>query len=84
MGLKHLCAKRASRRRRKMLNNFVDNYGVETLKWMIGEFQEGTTLQQIAQELGVTRQRVMQWRDAFGRRITHFKVHPRIEEIAKE
>ena len=67
MGLKHLCAKRASRRRRKMLNNFIDNYGVETLKWMIGEFHEGTTLQQIAQELGVTRQRVMQWRDAFGR-----------------
>ena len=84
MGLKDLCARRARNRRTKMLNNFVDNYGAETLRWMMNELGDNTPMSKIARELGVTRQRVMQWRDAFGRRITHYLIFPEIKEIAEE
>lgn len=50
-----------------MVNNFVQKYGIDGLGRIIFLFREQISNQKIANEFGVTRQRVHQWQKAFTR-----------------
>ncbi len=50
--------------------NIAKKHGIEKLVRLIELFQKNTSGEEIAQEYGVTRQRVHQWRHRLG--ITHF------------
>lgn len=58
----------------KMLKNFVDKYGVCGLKRITSMFTKRESNQAIANEFGVTRQRVHQWQKVF----VTTKVTPRL------
>ena len=58
--------------------NFLQKYGEDALKRMIDQFSDGTSHQVIADELGVSRERVRQWRRLMGTTITIYNVHPEV------
>ena len=49
----------------RMVKNFTAKYGKEGLQRICELFFQGTSNQKIAEEFGVTRQRVHQWQKAF-------------------
>lgn len=67
--------------RERVARNFIKRYGIsqfrETLK-AFGEMQSG---QVIANRLGVSRERVRQWRDVFGETITHYRLYPEAKNL---
>lgn len=65
----------ASRSRQRVAGNFIANHGRDGLRRLLILFQQGVSGQVIADEFGVSRERVRQWRNAFGRVITHYQVH---------
>ena len=58
--------------------NFLQKYGEDALKRMIDQFSDGTSHKVIADELGVSRERVRQWRRLMGTTITIYNVHPEV------
>ena len=40
--------------------------------------------QVIADEFGVSRERVRQWKNTFGEVITHYRVYPEVDRILRE
>jgi hypothetical protein len=65
--------------RERVIENFVARYGAERLAWLLDAFARGESGQVIADALGVSRERVRTWRDAFGTAITVYQVHPEVE-----
>lgn len=63
----------------RMLDNFVERYGAEDLAWLIDAFGRGESGQVIADHLDVSRERVRQWKNAFGQIITVYQVHPDVQ-----
>jgi len=49
----------------KMAQNFMDRYSKPQFVWLLKELTNGTSTTCIARKLGVTRQRVHQWKLAF-------------------
>ena len=72
------------RSRRILLRNFTKSYGKEKLAKLVSDFSIGTSGELIAQELGVTRARISQWRQAFGYTLRTYQVHEDIQAIADE
>lgn len=66
-----------------MLQNFIASRGEKSLRKIISMFQEQISGEVIAKEFGVTRERVRQWRDAFGTTVQVYFVYPSIEKICK-
>ena len=69
---------------RSKTKNFIKNYGVDKLEWLLEQFNLGTSGQVIADELDVSRERVRQWKNAFGGLVSFYKVHPNVLEHIKE
>ena len=65
----------------RVVTNFIDKYGVEKLEMMLGGFQAGRSYQSIADELGVTKERVLQWRNLMGRTITVYLPEPELIQM---
>ena len=69
------------------INNFIGRYGVDKLEWFIEQINIGTSGQVIANEFGVSRERVRQWKNSFGALVTFYQVDPsvlaRIKELKK-
>ena len=69
------------------INNFIGKYGIEKLEWFLDQINIGTSGQKIADELGVSRERVRQWKNSFGALVTFYQVDPsvlaRIKELKK-
>lgn len=62
--------------------NFIRTHGRHGLKRFIKLIQQGESGQKIAQEFGVTRERVRQWRNAFGRLTISYEPDPLVLKIA--
>jgi hypothetical protein len=60
--------------------NFIDRYGPDRLRWLLDAFARGESGQAIADELGVSRERVRYWRNTFGASITVYRVHTEVEQ----
>lgn len=50
----------------RMAKEFKKNYGKEKFQYLLQQLQVGLSGQAIADSLGVSRERVRQWKDAFG------------------
>ena len=62
--------------RQRMVDNFIERYGADRLRAMLDSLADGESGQRIAEELNVSRERVRQWKNAFGQTVTLYQVHP--------
>lgn len=67
-----------------MARNFISTYGDERFAWLLDQFEKGASGTAIAKELGVTRERVRQWRNAFGTTVHSYFVHVETQRILRE
>jgi len=65
----------------RVVSNFINRYGAENLEMMLDGFQAGRSYQSIADELGVTKERVRQWRNLMGRTITVYLPDPELIQM---
>lgn len=69
-------------RQRKIAQNFVDRHGLEGLQRLLAAFERQDSGQVIADAFGVSRERVRQWRDTFGRAVSFYQPHPEVRRVA--
>lgn len=62
--------------------NFINQYGKAKFKRFIKLLKDGASGEQIAEEYGVSRERVRQWKNAFGNVVQSYDVNPDISKIA--
>lgn len=62
--------------------NFVNQYGRPKFKRFLKLLSAGVSGEEIAQEYGVSRERVRQWKNAFGAIIQTYDIDPAISRMA--
>ncbi|MCA8915184.1 MAG: helix-turn-helix domain-containing protein [Planctomycetes bacterium] len=62
--------------------NFINQYGKAKFKRFIKLLKDGTSGETIADEYGVSRERVRQWKNAFGIVVQQYDVDPDIQKLA--
>lgn len=67
--------------RTRVARNFINRYGEERLRRLLDALADGESGQAIAEEFDVSRERVRQWKNAFGRVLTMYQVHPEIADV---
>ena len=70
--------------RERIARNFVKRYGAERFQRLIRGFEGGESGQAIADDFRVSRERVRQWKNAFGQVFTLYQVHPEIQRVLDE
>ena len=76
--------KSASQKRQKVARNFIKSYGRIRFRELLQWLAEGRSGQAIADDFGVSRERVRQWKNTFGDMVTIYQLHPEIERILSE
>ena len=74
---------RGDRSRVRIARNFINRYGAKGLDRLIIALSNGESGQTIAEEFSVSRERVRQWKNAFGQVMTIYQVYPEIETLLK-
>lgn len=67
-----------ARNRETIVRNFVERYGIERLRRLVDLLAESASGQDIATEFAVSRERVRQWKNAFGEVVTIYQVHAEV------
>ena len=67
--------------RERVARNFIRNYGRSLFKDLIEGFARGESGQTLADEFSVSRERIRQWKNTFGKIITVYHLHPEIQKI---
>ena len=67
--------------RDRVAENFVKRYGVSRFRQLIEALEAGESGQTIADEFGVSRERVRQWKNSFGSVFTMYQVHPDVRRL---
>lgn len=67
------------RRRRLVTRNIVERHGRAGLRRLVEGFREGESGQRIGDDLGVTRERVRQWKEILGQEVRTYIVHSEVE-----
>lgn len=62
--------------------NFISQYGKARFKRFLKLLRKGTSGETIAEEYGVSRERVRQWKNAFGDVVQTYDIDPGIRKIA--
>lgn len=70
--------------RERVARNFIKTYGRARFRRLIEALAAGESGQLIANEFGVSRERVRQWKNTFGQVITLYQLHPEVERILRE
>ena len=70
--------------RERVARNFIKSYGRTRFRELLSALARGESGQTIADGFGVSRERVRQWKNAFGTVITLYQLHPEVERILKE
>ncbi len=70
--------------RERVARNFIRSYGLARFRRLLEALASGESGQAIANEFGVSRERVRQWKNTFGTVITIYQVHPEVDRILKE
>ena len=73
-----------TRNRERMARNFIKTYGRVKFNQLLSDIAAQKSGQSIANELNVSRQRVQQWKTAFGSQLTCYQLFPEIEQICNE
>jgi uncharacterized protein (DUF433 family) len=74
----------SAKSRERVARNFVKTYGRARFRRLIEALERGESGQEIANEFGVSRERVRQWKNTFGQVITLYQIHPEVERILRE
>ncbi|MFH1466621.1 MAG: helix-turn-helix domain-containing protein [Pseudomonadota bacterium] len=74
----------STKSRERVARNFVRTYGRARFRRLIEALERGESGQEIANEFGVSRERVRQWKNTFGQVITLYQLHPEVERILRE
>ena len=74
----------SAKSRERVARNFIKSYGRSKFRRLLHALGEGESGQVIADEFGVSRERVRQWKNAFGTVITLYQLHPEVERILRE
>ena len=69
--------------RERIARNFVERYGAEALQQLLGALADGESGEAIAARYNVSRERVRQWKNAFGQVVTHYQVHPEVAALLR-
>ena len=64
--------------------NFIKKYGSTSFDRLIARLGKGESGQSIADEFNVSRERVRQWKNAFGQVFVTYRLHPEIAAILAE
>ncbi len=64
--------------------NFINQYGKARFKRFLKLLQDNTSGEVIAKEYNVSRERVRQWKNAFGNVVQSYDISPDILKIAKK
>ena len=70
--------------KRQKVANFIKNYGRSRFRELLSNLAEGKSGRLIADEFGVSRERVRQWKNTFGDMVTIYQLHPEIEKILND
>ena len=70
--------------RERVARNFIKSYGRVRFRRLLSALAAGESGQAIANEFGVSRERVRQWKNTFGEVIIHYRVFPEIDRILRE
>lgn len=68
------------KRTNSTINNFIKKYGKDRFKWFLNAIATGVSGQVIAEEFGVSRERVRQWKDTFGDTVLVYQLKPEVKE----
>lgn len=72
------------RSRERVARNFIKTYGRARFRRLLEALARSESGQAVAEEFGVSRERVRQWKNTFGTVITMYQVHPEIERLLTE
>lgn len=67
--------------RERIARNFIKRYGDVRFARLLEALRSGESGQSIADEFEVSRERVRQWKNAFGNVLTLYQVHPEVEAL---
>lgn len=70
--------------RARIAENFIVRHGPEGLRRLLDALSEGRSGQAIADDFAVSRERVRQWKNAFGHSVTLYQVHPEVLRVLRE
>lgn len=70
--------------RQTIARNFVANHGLDGLRKLVDALAAGRSGQEIADEFQVSRERVRQWKNAFGQSVTMYQVFPDVLQVLHE
>ena len=62
----------------RVAHNFIKRFGTDALDWLLEALARGDSGQEIADHFQVSRERVRQWKNAFGHVVTLYQVHPEV------
>jgi len=74
----------SAKSRERVARNFVKAYGRTRFRRLIEALEGGESGQVIANEFGVSRERVRQWKNTFGQVVTLYQLHPEVARILQE
>lgn len=67
--------------RERVARNFIKRYGMTRFREMISAFGENRSGAEIGKMLGVSRERVRQWKNTFGETITFYRQYPETKRL---
>ena len=73
-----------ARSRERVARNFIKSYGRARFRRLLEALARSESGQAVAEEFGVSRERVRQWKNTFGTVITMYQVHPEVERLLLE
>lgn len=73
-----------ARSRERVARNFIKTYGRARFRRLLEALARSESGQAVADEFGVSRERVRQWKNTFGTVITMYQVHPEVERLLAE
>ena len=74
----------SAKTRQRVARNFIRTYGRTRFRRLLEALAAGESGQAFADEFGVSRERVRQWKNTFGEVITYYRVFPEVDRILKE
>lgn len=74
----------ANKNRERVARNFVRRYGATRFRRLLDALINGESGQAIADEFEVSRERVRQWKNAFGSVLTLYQVHPEVQSVLEQ
>ena len=73
-----------NRRTETMVDNFIENYGEDAFREFIEGLMNDESGGKWARKLGVSRERIRQWRDVFVKRVVYVAPVASVQERLKQ